>query len=182
MERRGVPLAPRIRVRPGREQDSHGLRAVPRDRGVHGRVREPARQLQVHVGSVLEEDLDRLRVSEERGEPERGEALLLVRLVDPHAGLSQDRLEAPLVPDRRGLVEVQRILRRTVEQRLDRVRRVVIHRRQHERAVRGVHPKERGITVQDRGQLRRIVLLGGLEQVVFVPHRSASGAESVPGL
>src|SRR5438093_1238019 len=85
---------------------------IASDGRIDRRVREPTRRLLVHVRPVLEEDLDRLGMTEERREAERVEAFLLVRLVDPDPGLPEDRLEPACVPDRRGLVQVQRALRR----------------------------------------------------------------------
>src|SRR2546426_200629 len=112
------------------------------------RVLEPTRWFVVHVGAVLEEYLDRLGMTEERREAERVEAFLLVRLVDPDARLPEDRLQPAGIPDRRGLVEVQRVLRGPGEQQLDHLSRPVESGGQDERAVRGFHPEERRMAAE----------------------------------
>src|SRR2546422_7636803 len=74
VERRVIRLAPHVRVRARREQDPYDVRVVARHRRVDRRVREPTPWFVVHVGAVLQEDLDRLGMTEERREAERVEA------------------------------------------------------------------------------------------------------------
>src|SRR2546428_487938 len=140
----------------------------------HGRVREPTRRFLVHMGPVVQEDFDGFGMAEERREAERVEALLLGGLVDPDARLAEDRLEPPRIPDRRGLVQVQRVLRRPREEQLDDVSRSVERGRQNERPVRSVHPEEGRIPIQDGFGLGNVVLLSSLEQLVLVPHYRCS--------
>src|SRR5437867_7269298 len=111
-------------------------------------------------------------MTEERREAERVEPLFRRRLVDPDPGLPEDRLEPACVPDRRGLVQVQRVLRRPREQELEDIRRAIEGRGQDERPVRGAHAEERRVPVQDRARLREIVLLRRRQQLFRVPHRA----------
>src|SRR5881296_2673063 len=117
----GVRTSLSRRVLEGDPRWPHGLSPWRRPRACDRRLREPTWWFVVHVGAVLEEDLDRLGMTEERREAERVEAFLLVRLVDPDARLPEDRLQPAGVPDRRGLIQVQRVFRRPGEQQLDDV-------------------------------------------------------------
>src|SRR5204862_3498086 len=97
-------------------------------------VREAARFLEIHVRAVFEEDLCGVKMTEERGQAERREAL---RAPGVHArpGLPQDRLETSRVPCRRGLVEAQRVFVCPFEEEPERLVRPMVHPCEHKRPV-----------------------------------------------